>query len=255
MSRYNIGAEYTITPSSVRFDQEMVEFNRVHTREEYEATKASIKLIGQTDAIAINSATGLCENGRHRVKACIDLGIDVRCTQIDGTLDKAIRLALYNTDSMSGKDLTVSQRAIQAHKYIKLTGQTIAEGAKMFKATTRNVNDANTIAGLGRTDILDAITTHGEWTRPTGKPVKSLRTIASELRAEAEELEVVVSGTESVDYEGLINTEKGKARFWELRTLMQMSQHEANMVLIKMLNYEYVLKVNNITGEIVEEEK
>ncbi len=50
----------------------------------------------------------------------------------------------------------------------------------------------------------------------------------------------------------MINTEKGKSRFWELRTLMQMSQHEANMILVKMLNYEYVLKVNNVTGEIDE---
>lgn len=253
MSNYYIGKEYTVSPSSIRFDQEMVEFNRVQTDAEYQATKASIALIGQTDAIVINGDTGLCEAGRHRVKACTELGIDVRCIQIDGKLDKHIRIALYNKEDMSGKDLTVAQKAIQAHKFILLTKQTIAEGARMFKSTVKNVGDANSIAGLGRTDILDTIAKYGEWTRPTGgKPVKSLRTIAQELRAEAEELEMVESTTTNIDYETMINTERGKLRFWELRTLMQMSQHEANMVLVKMLNYEYVLKVNEVTGEIDE---
>ena len=36
---------------------------------------------------------------------------------------------------------------------------------------------------------------------------------------------------------------------------MQMSQHEANMILVKMLNYEYVLKVNKVTGEIDERQQ
>ena len=31
MSNYYIGKEYTVSPSSIRFDQEMVEFNRVQT--------------------------------------------------------------------------------------------------------------------------------------------------------------------------------------------------------------------------------
>ena len=253
MSKYYTSEEYTVSPNSVKFDPEMVEFNRIQTDEEYQATKASIAKFGQLTPIAVNDKTGMGEDGRHRARACMELGIDVICRQVNGELDKATRLGLYNVDAMSGRDLTPAQKAIQAHKFIKMTKQTIAEGAVMFKSTTRHVSDANTIAGLGRTDILDTISRTGEWTRPTGgKPVKSLRTIAQELRAEAEELEVIDDNTTNIDYEAMINTERGKLRFWELRTLMQMSQHEANMVLVKMLNYEYVLKVNKVTGEIDE---
>ena len=253
MSNYYIGKEYTVSPSSIRFDQEMVEFNRVQTDAEYQATKASIAKFGQLTPIAINDRTGMGEDGRHRARACIELGIDVVCRQVNGELDKITRLGLYNADAMSGRDLTPAQKAIQAHKFVKISGQTIAEGAMMFKSSVRNVGDANSIAGLGRNDILDTIAKYGEWTRPIGgKPVKSLRTIAQELRAEAEELEVIDDNTTNIDYEAMINTERGKLRFWELRTLMQMSQHEANMVLVKMLNYEYVLKVNKTTGEIDE---
>ena len=253
MSKYYTSEEYTVSPNSVKFDPEMVEFNRVQTDEEYQATKASIAKFGQLTPIAINDRTGMGEDGRHRARACTELGIDVICRQVNGELDKITRLGLYNADAMSGRDLTAAQKAIQAHKFIKMTKQTIAEGAVMFKSTARHVSDANTIAGLGRNDILDTIAKYGEWTRPTGgKPVKSLRTIAQELRAEAEELEVIDDNTTNIDYEAMINTERGKLRFWELRTLMQMSQHEANMILVKMLNYEYVLKDNKITGEIDE---
>lgn len=251
MSKYYTSEEYVVSPNSIKFDPEMVEFNRIQTDDEYQATKASIAKFGQLTPIAVNDKTGMGEDGRHRAKACIALGIDVICRQVNGELDKITRLGLYNADAMSGRDLTPAQKAIQAHKFIKISGQTITEGAVMFKSTTRNVSDANTIAGLGRNDILDTIAKYGEWTRPTGgKPVKSLRTIAQELRAEAEELEVIDDNTTNIDYEAMINTERGKLRFWELRTLMQMSQHEANMVLVKMLNYEYVLKVNKVTGEI-----
>ena len=253
MNKYYTSAEYTVSPHSIKFDPEMVEFNRIQTDEEYQATKASIAKFGQLTPIAVNDKTGMGEDGRHRARACMELGTDVICRQVNGELDKATRLGLYNVDAMSGRDLTPAQKAIQAHKFIKMSNQTIAEGAMLFKASTRNVSDANTIAGLGRSDILDTISRTGEWTRPSGGlPIKSLRTIASELRATTEELEVRDNKTNDIDYESMINTEKGKSRFWELRTVMQMSQHEATMILVKMLNYEYVLKVNKVTGEIDE---
>lgn len=257
MSKLYVGEEYTVKPSSIRFDQGMVEFSRFHNEVEYTATKLSIAgPLGQTTPICINDKTGLCEDGRQRVQICEELGINVKCVQVDGTVDKATRLELYNLHAMSGRDLTPAQKAIQAYKFILLTGQTAKEGASKFKSTERNVGDAVAIAGFGRTDILDAITTKGEWVRPTGgKPVKSLRTIAQELRAGSEKLKEVEETTQKIDYEAMINTEKGKLMFWDMRTLMQMSQHEADMVLVKYLNKEYVLEVDQETGEIKEETK
>ena len=42
MNKYYTSAEYTVSPHSIKFDPEMVEFNRIQTDEEYQATKASI---------------------------------------------------------------------------------------------------------------------------------------------------------------------------------------------------------------------
>ena len=106
---------YMVEPDSIRFDQSMVEFNRVQTDEEYQATKASIAKFGQLTPIAVNDRTGMGEDGRHRARACIELGIDVICRQVNGELDKITRLGLYNADAMSGRDLTPAQKAIQAH--------------------------------------------------------------------------------------------------------------------------------------------
>jgi len=248
-----VGEKYTIKPSSVRFDQEMVEFNRVHTDEEYQATKLSISgPLGQTNPIIINSETGLCEDGRHRVKACTELAIDVVCVQIDGSVYKETRLEYYNLDAMSGRDLSPAQRAVQAHKFAKLTGVKLDLVAKKFKTNTRQVNDANAIAGLGREDVLTSIVNTGEWTMPSGKISKSLRTIAAQLKSEAEH--VVEEAIEpTVNYEDLIRTEKGKAEFWRMRTLAQMSQREMAMMLVELVNLKYKLVVNETTGEVKEE--
>ena len=251
-----IGEEYKVDPTAVRFSEEMVEFNRVHTTSEFEATKLSIASgIGQLHPICINNITGLCEDGRHRVKACRELGIQVKCIQVDGALDKTTRLSAYNIDAMSGRELTTAQKAIQAHKYSLITQEPLDECAIRFNTVRRQVTAANAIAGLGRQDVFDSIMDNGQWMKPDGKFTKDLRSIASILKQGAEELETVSGYTPPIDYEELLNTELAKSEFWGLRLAMENSYHERLMVLIHMLNYKYILKVNEETGEVKEEKK
>ena len=51
MNKYYTSDEYTVSPHSIKFDPEMVEFNRIQTDEEYQATKASIAKFGQLTPI------------------------------------------------------------------------------------------------------------------------------------------------------------------------------------------------------------
>lgn len=250
MSSIYVGEEYLVDPRSIRFDTKMIEFNRTHTKEEYESTKLSIAgPLGQQAPIAINNITGLCENGRHRVKICIELGIDVKCIQVDGGSSDVLRLELYNMDQMSGRELTTAQKAVQAHKYIKLTGEPLKSVAKKYRTNERAVNAANTISGLGREDILRAVELDGQWTSPKGRTSKDLRRIATDLKAEVEELEDIDEGI-SIDYVDMINTEKGKSEYWRIRTLVQLSGHELNKLLVDHMNLLYKLKVDNVTGEV-----
>lgn len=255
MSELFIGKEYSVDPSQIRFDQTITEFNRVYNQIEYEATKMSIQESGQDKPICINNKTGLCEDGRHRTKICKELNIDVKCIQIDGDSSIKSRIDIYNMETMSGRDLTAAQRAIQAHRYLRLvkSGVKLAHAAKKFKVSTREVNEANTIAGLGRQDILDTIAEEGVWMIPDkAKPSKSLRAISSYLKSQNEEIEVEEDNTSKIDYLDLINTEKGKSEFFNIRTLVTMSGRELNMLVVDYLNLKYRLKVDELTGEVID---
>ena len=242
---------YSVDPSSIRFDQRIVEFNRVHSEGEYLRTEMSIKSIGQQQPIAINDKTGLCENGRHRVRICKDLGIQVKCIQINGDIPEETRYEIHNLEQMSGKDFTAAQKAIQAHKFAKLMQVPVNTAVKRFNAHERLVYAANTISGLGRDDILRTINEKGYWVDPTGKKVKDLRSIASQLKSETEEI-IIAKSEVHMNYEDQILTDKGKEEFWRKRTLVNMSQHELNLLLVEYMNMKYKLKVNEETGEIVD---
>ncbi len=248
-----VGTEYMVDPSSIRFDQYMVEFNRTYTESEYLQTKLSIESIGQQVPIHINNKTGLCENGRHRVQICKELGIQVKCIQVDGTLSIPVRLELYNLDQMSGKELTTGQKAIQAHKYAKIAKVTLDYAASRFNTNRRAVAAANTIAGLGRVDILDAVHSTGYWKDDQGNKIKDLRTIAKHLKSSIDDTDVLAMDA-AINYEDLITTEKGKAEFWRKRTLVNMSQHELNIVLVEYMNMKYKLKIDSETGEVDDDE-
>jgi len=249
--QFYVGEQYSIEPDSIRFDDTMVEFNRKQTDEEYETTKLSIgSSVGQVYPICINSKTGLCEDGRHRVRACKELQIPVKCIQVNDDYPKADRLAIYNLDSMSGRDLTPAQKAIQAYKYHKVSKEPLETCAKRFNVVKRHINAVNSIAGLGRQDVLDEIMQYGKWMKPDGKYTKDLRAIDAVLKQENEKLEDVTGFTPMIDYEGLLNTEKAKVDFWGLKVAMESSYHERMMILIHMLNYKYILKSDPETGEV-----
>ena len=256
MSNLFIGKIYSVDPSQIRFDQDITEFNRAYNPVEYEATKISIQENGQDRPICINNKTGLCEDGRHRTKICKELGIDVKCIQINGDSAIKSRIDIYNMEAMSGRDLTTAQKAIQAHRYLRLVGPDVklVQAAKKFKVSTREVNEANTIAGLGRQDILDTIAEEGVWMIPDkAKPSKSLRAISSYLKSQNEEIEIEDENTCKIDYLDLINTEKGKSEFFNIRTLALMSGRELNILVVNYLNLKYKLKVNEETGEVLED--
>lgn len=246
-----VSAEYFMDPKLVVFDKQMIDFNREYDIGEYESTKLSIMSIGQHNPIHINDQSLLCENGRHRVKICTELGILVRCVKVNGHAQKAKRMDLYNMDQMSGRSLTVSQKAVQAHKYATAVGAQLDLSAKKHNVAVRAVYAVNSIAGLGRQDIIKDIADNGYWVNSNGTKMKDVRRIASELKSEMQELEISREES-SIDYEGMINTEKGKSEFWKLRTLAQLSNHELSRLLVEFVNMKYKLKVNAETGEIGE---
>jgi ParB-like chromosome segregation protein Spo0J len=81
-------------PHKVRFDDKYVVFNPVHKDREYEATRNSIKMLGQQEPILM--LNGLCVNGRHRVRIAIELGVSVRCIDLDEKMSKEEIISICN---------------------------------------------------------------------------------------------------------------------------------------------------------------
>jgi len=240
MSSIFIGKEYEVSPSTINIDPEYVGFNRTHTELEYQATKKSIQTIGQQQPIAINNNSGLCEDGRHRLKACKELGKLVRCRMVDNSIDKATRLEIYNIDAMSGRDLTTAQRAIQAHKFMITTKCTLLDAATKYKTNERVMNSANTIAGLGVGDSVFAeLMITGVWVKPDGRRTKDLRAIASILKAKEEDIQEDTTEEVKIRYGDLVKTELGKSKYYQLVEGVMDSNDTMKRMVVEYLNMKY----------------
>ena len=237
-----IGESYYLDPNNIVFDTEISTFNHRHSDKEYEATRTSIEGIGQERPIQINGRTDLCEDGVHRVRVAIELGIKILCRKINPELSFEERLLFANQNTTSGRDYTTSQKAIQALKLSEKTNIKANKAAIIFKVDSRQVSYAATIKGLGRSEMLDSIMA-GEPVFVNGKPTTSLRKIASVIKAEEED---VIENTDErieINYNDYIKTEAGKIKFWELvETRKGSLSDEIYKALVEYVNITRVAK-------------
>ena len=216
---------YTLDPKEVRFDDKYVVFNPTHNELEYAATRQSIEKLGQLDPVLM--LDGMCVDGRHRVRACKDLGLTVRAVDIDTTTPEANILMLCNKNVMSGRDYDNAQKAIQALKLVNEYEIAVQEAAKMMKIDRRLVSYAATIKGYGKDELLDKLLDNksNKVQLPNmNTPSRSLELIAKYVKAEAEEKTLVVNDSERIQWkpDALIKTEHGKAWYYEQLQLIEL---------------------------------
>ena len=233
---------YTADPSTVRFDDRYVVFNPLHNELEYEATKENIRRLGQLDPILM--LNGICIDGRHRTKIAIELGLDVRCLDIDSTTDEEDIIVMCNKNVMSGRDYDNSQKAIQALRLVNEYNMSVVNSAKLMKVDRRVVSYAATIQGYGRVDILDALMkdkTNRVQLTNMERPSRSLELLAKFVKSEDEKCKVVVDDTERIHWkpDALIKTEVGKAKFYEIKELILLDERALDVALIELMNLKY----------------
>ena len=233
---------YTVDPTTVVFDDKYVVFNPLHTDMEYEATKASMVKLGQLDPILM--LNGVCIDGRHRTKIAIELGVHVRCLDVDGTAERDLIL-LCNKNVMSGRDYDNSQKAIQALGLVNAYGMTAVEAARSMKVDKRLVSYAATIKGFGRVDILDELLKNKDSKVKIDsmeRPSRSLELLAKFVKAESEKSKVVVDDSERINWEAdtYIKTEVGKAWYYNtIEEIELMGKVRVQMLLAEMANLKF----------------
>jgi len=244
MSNY-VGDEYLINVGTVKFDTTISTFNREQTEDEYRKTMLSIQSIGQEMPIIMDS--GLCIDGRHRIKALKQLGIDyARCIDINPALSVSDKLRVCNKDITSGRDLSKSQLAIQAFEYAEKTGCTKLEAGEVFGVRAKVLTYVSNIKTF-LPDAYDDIKLKGE-TYATGFKTKSLEVVnryVNVARVENEEVEAATTEV-LIDYNEYILTEHGRQLFWELYNESRRPDTVLADHLIKYVNLRYRKKADAV---------
>ena len=255
MNEFIVGEQYSVDPRTIKFDEDVVKLNRLCTEEEYASTLLSIKEYGQFTPIYINNTTGLCEDGRHRVKACKQLDINVQCVEINGSLSIDARFEHYNTELVSGRDYSVAQKAVMALRWMLLTKEPQSKASEKFKVNKREIIAASVLNGINKDSVLEELFTTGKATNPlTGKTSKSIRTIATAYANEAEDADVVTVEADEISYEEMISTLKGRAEYLNMMTTVDYNDfRNVKLMAVEFMNTKYRLKEE--AGEKYEEFK
>lgn len=214
---------YTLDPSAIVFDDTYTVFNPVHRAEQYEATKANIKMLGQLDPVYMLNK--VCVDGRHRVKIAKELDIHVRCIDVNTELSKKELITMCNQNTMSGRDFNTAQKAIQALALVTDFGFTAKDASMLYKVDRRQTTYASTIRGLERQDLLDNLMDNQAIQLDNmERPSKSIEVICKNLK-KISEVDVIENTSERIVFnpEALIKTESGKAWFYERMDLLKIS--------------------------------
>lgn len=236
---------YTLDPSTVRFDDKYVVFNPMHSDMEYEATKANIMKLGQIDPILMLDK--LCIDGRHRVRIAIELGIPVRCVDVDPATSEQDIIVLCNKSIMSGRDYDSTQKAIKALELTAKYGHSVTAAAMFMKIPRKLVSYAGTISGFNRQDILNTLMADKQnriQLTNMERPSRSLELLAKYVKSEDERPKLVIDDSERIkwDPDAAIHTESGKAWYYSaLDSIAVLGEIKLQMLLTEMANMKFKL--------------
>lgn len=232
---------YLKDPSAIKFSKKYTEFNPMNNSVEYASTFRSIEKIGQEDPILI--VDGECVDGRNRVKICLELGIQVLCIDVSNKMKSEDIILLCNRGLMSGRTFDVSQRAIQALKFVLEYNYTAVDAGVLWQVDKRVITYASTVKGFGREDILnDLLNGVSVQLENMDRPSKSLEVLCRQLKKLGER-NVVEDTSERIkwDPEALIKTEHGKVWFYEKAERIPTIKitHELIADYIELANYKF----------------
>ena len=240
MNQFTVGKEYQLDPEVVEFNDEYVEFNPLHKNEEYEGTKLSIEEQGQLKPIYMLG--GKCVDGRHRTRICKELGLQVKAIDLREDLEPSVVYDLCNVDTMAGRNLTPTQRAIAALVYKERLGGTNITIAKKFQVTKQAITYADALKNrYGQGEAVKELH-KGNAVQLTNmdNPSKSLEYVCKKAK-ELHENSIVVEDVDSrihFDPGAQIRTEKGKQWYYNFVELRNLDV-ESRMAIAELANYKF----------------
>lgn len=209
-------------------------------------------------------AEGLVVDGRHRIKVCTELGVDVECVNLVKNASKTAILEAANTNEFSGRVLTPTQKAFRVVDMVKAYGYSQVLAMKKLGFT-----DTKAIAGVNYSYNNEAYVRMYVDRLKAGKDVevqdivegihvyrgKSLRRIVSTLKEVEEKnsdpiTDAVDEEAESkIDYDEFLDTERAKREFWSRFGMSEAITMENKLFIIDCLNARYTKAVEDVERE------
>lgn len=114
----------------------------------YEEFKEDIRLHGQYDDIIISK--GVLIDGRHRLRACLELGIEPRWSELPKAEDAPTWIASHNQHR---RHMTTGQRAMTAEKYATYTAGQNQHTKEGVSIDTPSISDASKLMNVSKISI------------------------------------------------------------------------------------------------------
>ncbi len=130
---------------------------------DFDALAADMKLNGQIEPIVVHD--GMILDGRHRYRACLQIGLQPVTTEWDGS---GTPEAFAISKNLHRRQLDASQRAMVAAAFATLkrggdqsvklrNGLTAAALSKMFNVSTRSIETARVVRAKGAPELIEAV--------------------------------------------------------------------------------------------------
>lgn len=216
LNEYYIGGVYTKNPDDIVFSADYTEFNPTHDENTYEAVKELIVRLGQQKPILM--LDGKCIDGRHRTKIAKELGITVKCVDVDPKIDPKELILIANMDSMGSRSYSPAQKAINAYKLARDYGYKQKDAAKLCGTPPKQVTYVKSIVKYGYKDAVEELERGNKvmiGSMDAGST--SLEYICKMAKIKYEEDRVQIDTSERVEFspEAAIKTEAGKAWYYD----------------------------------------
>ncbi len=245
-----IGKPYLIDPDFVKFDSSFVNFNQKKDVFEYDALKRSIVTHGQTDPIFIKD--GLCGNGFHRTKICKEINRKVLAIDVNPNMSSKEYLEMCNKDTFTARNDTATQLAIKAYYMTKDYGYEDAEARKAIGLRDKKaIGYVRFIDNTKFSALIDKLL-KGESVEINGSFTKSIEVAKRKISALLEEESITDSEelddiTVDIDYNELINTERGRDLFWTKYDAFKITygikmNYATAIDYVKMVNYRFKIQ-------------
>lgn len=240
--KYFEGDPYLLAPGSYEFDDEYTTVNPLYDGSTREGVAENIATEGQQKPIFM--LKGKCVDGRHRSEILEELGRYVWAIDIRTDLSEDVVYMKCNEDTIGGRNMTPTQRAITAYLVTARSKVSMVAAAKMYQVNRRSLGYAKYLYTHGFKEELTILHKGGSVRLLNMETAtRSLEYLCKMGKDLYEKDKLVVDDSERIhsNPDSYIKTNEGKRWYYGVIGSRDLDV-DIKMLLAELANLKYKLK-------------